>query len=99
MPSEDLPRISAKEANVIAQLMRRDKYGLELVNDSDGALKKNAIYVLLARMEDKGMIEGREVPTPRGEQGPPRRKYKVTGHGARALAAYETWMAHPGVVR
>ena len=85
----DLPRLSMREANVLAQLVTKPKYGLELVADSDGQLARNAIYVLLGRMEDKGLISGREEPTPAGEMGPPRRVYKVTGHGARALAAYE----------
>ena len=89
----DLPRLSANERNVLEQLIGRQKYGLELVAESNGQLARNAIYVLLGRMEDKGLIEGREVETPQGETGPPRRVYKVNAHGRRALAAHEAWAA------
>jgi hypothetical protein len=88
-----IPRLTDKEVNVISQLISREKYGLELVAESDGMLSRNAIYVLLGRMEDKGLIEGREEATPAGESGPPRRVYKVTGHGQRALAAHEAAFA------
>ena len=86
---ETLPRLSRSEQNIIEQLIGREKYGLELVADSGGQLKRNAIYVLLGRMEDKGLIDGREEAAPAGASGPPRRIYRVTGHGARVLAAYE----------
>lgn len=91
--SDQLLRLSRPEQNVIGQLIGREKYGLELVADSDGALKRNAVYVLLGRMEDKGLIEGREEAAPAGASGPPRRMYRVTGHGQRVLAAYEAGMA------
>lgn len=90
---DELPRLSANERSVLGQLVEREKYGLELVQDSSGQLARNAIYVLLGRMEDKGLIEGREVPTPKGEAGPPRRRYRLTGVGSRALNAYELAMA------
>jgi DNA-binding PadR family transcriptional regulator len=89
----DLPRLSAKERNVIEQLIGREKYGLELVADSNGVLARNAVYVLLGRMEEKGLIEGRTEPAARGEQGPPRRRYRVTGHGQRVLAAHDLGLA------
>ena len=99
MSRNELPRLSSKEANVIAQLMKRDLYGLELVAGSEGVLARNAIYVLLGRMEDKGLIEGREEAAPKGASGPPRRVYRVTGHGRRALAAYEVWTRALGRLR
>lgn len=81
------PVLTAKEVNVLQQLVVREKYGLELVADSDGELSRNAVYVFLGRMEEKGLIEGREAPTPPGKSGPPRRVYKATGLGERALRA------------
>jgi DNA-binding PadR family transcriptional regulator len=81
--------LTEREANVIRQLIAREKYGRELVAGSEGLIRRNAVYVLLGRMEDKGLIEGREEATPEGESGPPRRVYKVTGLGERCLAAYE----------
>lgn len=89
---EDM-RLTDRECNVIRQLVTREKYGLELVADSEGLLRRNAIYVLLGRMEDKGLIEGREEATPQGESGPPRRVYKATGLGQRCLHAYEAYEA------
>ena len=81
--------LTEREANVLTQLIAGEKYGLELVAGSGGLLRRNAVYVLLGRMEDKGLIEGREEATPQGESGPPRRVYRVTGHGARVLAVYD----------
>jgi len=92
--NEDLPpRLSAKELNVLKQLVTKEKYGLELVAGSDGVLARNAIYVVLGRMEDKGLVDGREESAPAGAQGPPRRLYKVTGLGQRALHAHEAALA------
>jgi len=87
--------LTEREANVLTQLTAGEKYGLELVAGSGGLLRRNAIYVLLGRMEDKGLIEGREEATPKGESGPPRRIYRVTGHGARVLAVHEMGNAVP----
>jgi DNA-binding PadR family transcriptional regulator len=92
-PKDSLPRLSEKEMNVIEQLIQKSKYGLEIVAGSEGLLARNAIYVLLGRMEDKGLISSKEEPTPQGEMGPPRRVYKVTGHGARACHAHSMWLA------
>ena len=69
----DLPRLSPKDRNILEQLIGRETGPrAELVADSDGVLSRNAIYVYLSRMEDRGLIEGREAPTPKGESGPPR---------------------------
>lgn len=73
--------MTSNEKDVLTQLVERDKYGLELVSGSEGRLKKNAIYVILGRMEDKGLIEGRSEPAPSGSQGPPRRRYMATDKG------------------
>jgi DNA-binding PadR family transcriptional regulator len=91
--SKDLPRLSASERNVLEQLIGKDKYGLELVADSGDMLSRRSVYVILGRMEEKGFITGREVETPAGESGPPRRVYRVTGHGRRVLAAHEAALA------
>lgn len=86
------PRLSAKDVNVLQQLVTKDKYGLELVAGSEGLLSRNSVYVHLGRMEEKGLIEGRPAPTPAGAQGPPRRIYKVTGLGERAVRAHEAML-------
>lgn len=89
----NLPRLSMREVHVLTQLVSRPKYGLELVEDSDGILAKNAIYVLLGRMEDKGLIKGKKEDTPPGEMGPPRRRYAITGLGQRTLNVFEETLA------
>ena len=63
-------------------------YGLELVKLSGGRLKRGSIYVILARMADKGYVESRTVPAPRGTQGPARRKFKLTSGGGAMFEAH-----------
>ena len=87
MASDMASLITAREANVLEQLAGREKYGLELVDESGGALTRNSVYVLLTRMKDKNFIVPHEVPTPRGESGPPRAVYRLTSLGEKVLAA------------
>jgi hypothetical protein len=81
--------LTEREVNVLTQLTAGEEYGLELVAGSGGLLRRNATYVLFGRMEDKGIIEGRQEVTPQGESGPPRRVYRIIGNGASVLAVHE----------
>jgi DNA-binding PadR family transcriptional regulator len=65
----------------------RELYGLEMIRHSNGALKRNSIYVVLGRMEDQGYIKGREVKV-EGAPGLPRRLYKIAGLGQKVLAMW-----------
>jgi DNA-binding PadR family transcriptional regulator len=65
------------------------QYGLELVNNSDGKLKRGSVYVLLSRLEDKGYVKAKEEAPPAGTGGMPRRLYRITGLGQKVLQAYE----------
>ena len=66
-------------------------YGLQLVERSDGALKRGTVYVTLGRMESKGLIESQqEAPDP-GAIGLPRRIYRPTASGKRMLRAWTTF--------
>ena len=86
--------ITATESVILDLLRGRQKrYGLELVKASDGKLKRGGIYVLLDRLEDKGLIESEKVETPKGERGPARRVYRITGAGSQVLNAWETYQA------
>jgi DNA-binding PadR family transcriptional regulator len=82
------PNLPAKEAEVLRLLIANgEMYGLELVKTS-AELKRGTVYVILARMAEKGFVESylEERAT---REGPPRRKYKVTGLGLRAYRAIE----------
>jgi len=71
-------------------LGRRERYGLELVDASDGALKRGSIYVTLARMEEKGFVESWQEDRAPGASGPPRRLYKATPYGLKVHHAFAT---------
>lgn len=90
-------RISKTEAVVLQQLVAAagsELYGLEMVKSSDGALKMGTVYVILGRLQDKGLVESRrEELQADSERAVPRRLYKITGTGARALHAYEAAQA------
>jgi PadR family transcriptional regulator, regulatory protein PadR len=66
-------------------------YGLQLVERSDGALKRGTVYVTLGRMESKGFVESeQETPDP-AAIGLPRRIYRPTAQGERMLRAWATF--------
>ena len=79
--------------------MTRDAYGLDLVKRSDGRLKRGTVYVTLQRMEEKGFITSRLEDEVDERIGAPRRLYKLTGLGERALAAREMMGMHLRGVR
>ncbi|HXH24144.1 MAG TPA: PadR family transcriptional regulator, partial [Vicinamibacterales bacterium] len=58
-------------------------YGLQLVEQSGGALKRGTVYVTLGRMEAKGLVVSEQEPLPPGAIGLPRRVYRATGLGER----------------
>jgi DNA-binding PadR family transcriptional regulator len=84
----DIPRLSAKEAEVLRLLIAQgEMYGLELVKAS-ASLKRGTVYVLLGRMAEKGYVESRQEDVSTGD-GPPKRLYKASGLGIRAHRAEE----------
>lgn len=89
--SFELPSLSRKEAYVLAMLASggREMFGLEMIEASDGELKRGTIYVTLQRMQEKGFIDSRQEARPAPEVGIARRLYRITGLGSRVLAAYE----------
>jgi PadR family transcriptional regulator, regulatory protein PadR len=84
-----LPSISSRECLVLEQLRDGEKYGLELVATSGGALKRGTVYVTLGRMERKGFVESRQEAQPAGAIGLPRRLYRATAYGLKVLEAYQ----------
>jgi PadR family transcriptional regulator, regulatory protein PadR len=83
------PSISSRECLVLEQLQHGEKYGLELVAASGGALKRGTVYVTLGRMERKGFVESRQEAQRAGAIGLPRRLYRATAYGLKVLDAYQ----------
>lgn len=70
-----------RERRILEALAAADRelYGLDLV--AAGAAKRSWLYVVLGRMEERGLIEGR--PDDAGD--PPRRLYRLTDAGRAEL--------------
>jgi len=84
--NNEFPKLSRKEFKVLELLIAKgEMFGLEMVEASEGELKRGTIYVTLQRMGDKGYIESREEPRTMPEIGIPRRKYSATGLGEKVF--------------
>lgn len=88
MARERVPSISRTECLVLDLLVGRERFGLELVETSDGRLKRGTIYVTLGRMEVKGFVESRQEERAPGAIGLPRRLYRATAYGLKVRDAY-----------
>ena len=66
-------------------------HGLGLVAESGGALKRGTVYVTLGRMEAKGFVASEQEPPHPDAIGLPRRIYRITPLGERALGAWKTF--------
>nr|WP_296020852.1 PadR family transcriptional regulator [uncultured Acidovorax sp.] len=83
-------KITKTEAIILEQLVAAagsEMYGLQMVNKSGGTLKMGSVYVLLGRLEDKGLVVSRREENP--SSAIPRVLYKVTGAGSKV---YRAWM-------
>ena len=88
MSNQDFPKLSNKEFIILQMLIENDEmFGLEMVESSEGELKRGTIYVTLSRMCDKGYLDSREEPRQFPEIGIPRRKYWATGLGEKVFEA------------
>ena len=88
MTDPRLPSMSPTESLVMELLRGAERYGLELVDASGGSLKRGSVYVILARMEEKGFIESRQEERGPGASGLPRRLYRTTRYGLKVHAAF-----------
>jgi DNA-binding PadR family transcriptional regulator len=86
--SSEFPSISATESLILDLLQRGDRFGLQLVNDAGGALKRGSVYVTLARMEAKGFVASRHEERAPDVSGLPRRLYTATPYGLKVRDAY-----------
>jgi PadR family transcriptional regulator PadR len=84
------PTLPPTERLVLELLIDEPDFGLNLVAKSDGTLKRGTVYVTLGRMERKGFIASEQEPPAPGAIGLPRRIYRVTPLGKRALRAWAT---------
>jgi DNA-binding PadR family transcriptional regulator len=90
MDESKVPSMSATEALLLDLLGEGERFGLELVAQSDGRVKRGSVYVTLTRMEAKGFVESRQEERPAGAIGLPRRLYKATAYGATVRQAYRS---------
>jgi PadR family transcriptional regulator PadR len=84
------PTLPKTERLVLELLLDGPDFGLNLVARSDGALKRGTVYVTLGRMERKGYISSEQEAQAPGAIGLPRRLYRMTPLGKRALRAWAT---------
>jgi len=90
-----VPRLSDMEYEILRLLMSDSNaqwYGLDLVNKSDGQLKRGTVYVTLQRMESKGLVAS-EKEQYGSDSVVPRRFYKPTPAGIYAWEALEQFRA------
>ena len=90
MTDPRLPSMSRTESLVMELLRGHDRYGLELVDASEGALKRGSVYVILARMEEKGFVQSRQEERTQVSSGLPRRLYRATPYGRKVHRAFAT---------
>ena len=80
-------KLRGKEELILDILRQDELYGLEIIERSNGALRRGTVYVHLSRMEERGLIEGhtgdeRLVDFGRSKvRLPGRRRYRVTDKG------------------
>ena len=94
--------LSGKESCILSLLLERGElFGLELVDKSEGELKRGTVYVTLSRMEEKGLVVGRVETDAAPHPGLPRRLFRATALGARMVEAQRAFemIAKPGAVR
>ena len=84
----DIPRLSATEHLILDLLAKEEMFGLQLVEESQGALKRGTVYVTLGRMQDKRYVESWTEEQAPGAIGLPRRLYRPTAYGLSLLQAW-----------
>jgi DNA-binding PadR family transcriptional regulator len=86
---QDPPSLSGKERIVLELLAGEDRmYGLQLVAQSRGRLKRGTVYVTLGRMQQKNLIEAEPEKLSDDSGLVPRRMYRATPFGLRVLRAW-----------
>jgi len=91
----------SKKYLVILQILLKhhpkEMYGLDIVKESEGQLKRGSVYVYLSRLKDAGEISSRtEDETEEGMI--PRRLYRLTDQGFKSLRKKETGKGFAGII-
>lgn len=81
------PFASKTEIQILGLLQKGERYGLELIHESGGKLKRGTVYVTLGRLEDRGLVRSRVVKKA-FHPGIPRPRYRLTAGGKRMLDAW-----------
>ena len=81
------------EGIVLATLSVRPAYGYEITarlrDEGFSDLVEGAVYALLVRIEQRGLVDVEKVPS---EKGPPRKVYSLNAQGREQLAEFwRTW--------
>lgn len=86
LQSVDMKFPSKTESEVLIVLADHgEMIGVKIVSLSKGRIGRGGIYTILSRLEDKGLVQSRTVPPPKGSGGMPRRLYKVTKDGKKVI--------------
>ena len=91
MGLQEQPILTPTQEIILAFLSDRSMYGLELIKESNGRLKKGSVYNVLSGMKEIGWIDSEIEDTPAGKKGPPRRRYRITARGSSILDAWKAW--------
>ncbi len=90
MNTNEFPSLSGKEFTIMQMLLDEgEMFGLEMVESSEGELKKGTVYVTLQRMADKDLVDSYEEERGDEENGIARRIYSPTNYGERLFKAQE----------
>lgn len=89
------PRTLPAKEQMILELLARSgaMFGLQMVEQSQGLLKRGTVYVTLGRIEAKGLVASEQEAPNRAAIGLPRRFYTLTARGERLLRAHEAFAA------
>ena len=89
MAIDSIPTLPLKERLILDLLVSGGPmFGLQMVEASGGLLRRGTVYVTLGRLEKKAYVESEQETRVSGAIGLPRRIYRPTALGEKALRAW-----------
>jgi PadR family transcriptional regulator, regulatory protein PadR len=92
---QDSVRLSAIDEDILTVLLRRELYGLEILDelnpDRPIPLRFSSLYPALNRLEQKGLVDWKWGDEMADSGGARRKYYKVTGLGAKTLRSVQEY--------